>query len=341
LRLCVIKNKSLFLVTATRAERWELYRLLSEPLRLRLLALAATDELAISELAELLEESQPNVSRHAATLRQAGLLSDRRQGTWTLLKLEPDAASDAVVRDALATGRALCERDGSLGRVAAVVRARDRGTREFFARTRASSGATTMSAEWGAYVFALASLLPRRALAVDAGTGDGAALDALAPAFERVVAIDRSEAQLGACRERIAQRGHENVTLLCAELDGALAAKVGAAADLVLAARVLHHAPKPVESLRALASLLGAGGALVLLDYDRHEDEALRTQQADLWLGFDEDELRGLFERAGLEWRGVREVPRAYRGAGPDRALRWLVATGVRPAQRRERAGES
>ena len=54
--------------------RWELYRLLSEPVRLRVLALAAEEELAIGELAELLGESQPNVSRHAAPLRQAGAL---------------------------------------------------------------------------------------------------------------------------------------------------------------------------------------------------------------------------------------------------------------------------
>ncbi len=315
----------------TRAERWELYRLLSEPLRLRLLALAGEDELAVSELAELLEESQPNVSRHAATLRQAGLLSDRRQGTWTLLKLEQDATRDAVVSDALATGRGLCERDGSLARVSDVVRARDKGTREFFARTRTSASASAQS-EWGAYVFALASLLPRRALAVDAGTGDGAALDAFAPAFDRVIAVDRSDAQLEACRERLAARGHKNVTLVRSELDRSLREHVPDGADLVLAARVLHHAPKPGEAVGALASLLRAGGALVVLDYARHDDEALRTQQADLWLGFEEAELRGHFERAGLSWRGAREVPASYRGAGPDRAVRWIVAVGAKDA---------
>lgn len=308
-----------------------MYRLLSEPLRLRLLALAGEDELAVSELAELLEESQPNVSRHAATLRQAGLLSDRRQGTWTLLKLEPDAARDAVVSDALATGRTLCERDGSLARVSDVVRARDKGTREFFARTRTSAATSAGTpSEWGAYVFALASLLPRRELAIDAGTGDGAALDALAPAFDRVIAVDRSDAQLEACRERLVARGHKNVTLVRSELDRSLKEHVKDGADLVLAARVLHHAPKPAEAVRALASLVRKGGALVVLDYARHDDEALRTQQADLWLGFEERELEAFFERAGLAWRGAREVPSTYRGAGPDRAVRWIVAVGAR-----------
>src|SRR6516162_5398655 len=99
--------------TSPSYERWELYRILSEPVRLRLLALAADEELAIGELAELLGESQPNVSRHTAPLRQAGLLAVRKQGTRTLVRLADGAHADAVVADALGSGRALCDEDGS------------------------------------------------------------------------------------------------------------------------------------------------------------------------------------------------------------------------------------
>ena len=84
-------------------QRWELYRLLSDPTRLRLLALASTEELAVSELAELVRQGQPKVSRHATALREAALLSARKQGTWVLLRLTPNAADDPVVADALAT----------------------------------------------------------------------------------------------------------------------------------------------------------------------------------------------------------------------------------------------
>jgi ArsR family transcriptional regulator len=315
----------------SRAERWELYKLLAEPLRLRLLALTAVDELAVSELAELLGESQPNVSRHAAVLRQAGLVVDRRQGTWTLLRLDSQATEDPVICDALATGKTLCEREGLLGRVTQIVRARDKSTREFFARARAT--AASWPAEGAAYVMALSALLPSRKLAVDAGTGDGAALEALAPAFEQVIGIDRSDAQLSACRERLAQRALNNVTLLCGELDDRkLVAQVQSTggAELVLAARVLHHAPKPAETMRALAKLCAAGGAVVVLDYARHEDEALRTQQADLWLGFEAHELREFFREAGLTERVVLEVPSGYRGNGPDRNVPWVIAVGVK-----------
>lgn len=89
---------------AARADadaRAELYRLLADPVRLRLLALASVEELGVGELAELLGEGQPKVSRHATALRDAGLLSARRQGTWTLLRLASGATADAVVADAV------------------------------------------------------------------------------------------------------------------------------------------------------------------------------------------------------------------------------------------------
>ena len=187
--------------------RWQLYRLLSDPFRLRLLALAAEEELALGELADLLGESQPNLSRHAAPLRQAGLLAERRQGTRTLVRLDAAAKADPVVCDALAAGRSMCEKDGSLARILTIVRARDQKTREFFARPPRSDEPLVLAPELPVYIAALASLLDHRALAVDAGTGDGALLDVLAPAFERVIALDRSSAQLARAERRVLSRG--------------------------------------------------------------------------------------------------------------------------------------
>src|SRR5262245_62822234 len=112
-------------------ERWELYRLLAEPVRVRLLALTQNIELSVGELAELLREGQPKISRHAAALREAGLLAARKQGTWTLLRLAPGALDDAVIADAVHAGTTACRADGTLARVDLVLRARENETREF------------------------------------------------------------------------------------------------------------------------------------------------------------------------------------------------------------------
>jgi ArsR family transcriptional regulator len=310
--------------SSSPSPRWELYRVLSEPVRLRLLALAADEELAVGELAELLGESQPNVSRHAGALKQAGLLAVRKQGTRALLQLRADAGADPVVLDALASGRTLCEADGSRARVADVVRARDAAGREFFARPLESSVARP-APELGAYIRMLSPVLPRAGLAVDAGTGDGGLLDVLSPAYDRVVAVDRSEAQLGRARERVALRGFDNVVFALGELDSPeVRAALGGGADAVFAARVLHHAPKPAAVVARLADLCRVGGTVVVLDYAHHDDEAMRDQ-ADLWLGFRAAELRSFALEAGLDEPRVQTIPAALNGKGPDAHLTWQL----------------
>lgn len=326
--------------TAGPTSRWELYRVLAEPIRLRLLALAAEEELAIGELAVLLSESQPNVSRHLGPLKAAGLVLARKQGTRALVRIAEAASADPVVADALASGRALCEGDGSLSRIADVLRERDRLGREFFAReTGQGAGAPEAVDATAAYVAALARLLPDRRLALDAGTGDGALLDVLAPAFERVVAVDRSEAQLARARARVASRGYGNVRLLKSELGAAeLRGHVGDGASAVFASRLLHHAPRPVDLVRQLAGLASPGGAVVIIDYARHDDEAMRGE-ADLWLGFEPGELGRFARDAGLEGADVVRLPRAWCGRGNDSHLPWQVMV-ARTATRARRGRE-
>ncbi|MGE0323128.1 MAG: ArsR/SmtB family transcription factor [Polyangiaceae bacterium] len=323
------------------SDRWQLYRLLSDPTRLRLLALAAVEELSVGELAELLGESQPNVSRHAAPLRKAGLLADRRQGTRTLIRLAPGTRSDAVVLDALATGRELCEQDGSLGRIADVVSKRDDRTREFFAQPGHGDGSLGICPELPAYLSALAPLFPSRALAVDAGTGDGSWLDVLAPIFERVVALDRSEAQIERAKQRSAERGFSNVEFLCEPLGAGSAKRVlGSGADLVVASRMLHHAPLPREAMNELVALAREGGSVLVIDYAHHDDERLSEQQADVWLGFEPSELRELASGAGLVDISVTDVPRAFSRGTSDGHIPWICllgrrASGARPKSKR------
>jgi DNA-binding transcriptional ArsR family regulator len=290
-------------------------------MRVRMLALAAAEELSVGEVAELLGESQPNVSRHAAALRKDGLLLDRREGTRVFVRLARPAADDAVVADALATGRRLCEADGSLARVRDVVRVRDQHTREFFSRPSDTPEPSRLANELPGYLFAVSAAIGERALAVDAGTGDGAWLDILAPMFDRVVALDRSQAQLDQARRRVAARGYDNVTLVCSELDGAAARQAAApGADLITCSRVLHHSPLPRDTVRALAGLARPGGRLVILDYLPHGDERLQEQQADVWMGFDPDELLGFARDAGC-----REA-----GSAPARITTWTGRSSPR-----------
>ncbi|MDH5672065.1 MAG: metalloregulator ArsR/SmtB family transcription factor [Myxococcales bacterium] len=313
--------------------RLELFKVLADRTRLQLLVLAAEEELAIGELAELMEESQPNLSRQVAPLRKLGVLAERRQGTRVLVRLADGAACDPVIADALALGRQLCESNGVLSKIAPLIERRDAPSREFFARPRDPQESLAFPAELPAYLAAVAPLLVEHRLAIDVGTGDGSLLEVLAPLFERVVAIDREPAQLDHARARLEARGYANVQFEVADLlDDAVdpgVLPVGQA-DAVFASRLLHHAPRPALAVARLAALARPGGTVTVLDYLAHDDEGMRKDQADLWLGFSRDELRRFCSEGGLTAPRLQDIPRSFHSAGPDRHLSWCLLTARR-----------
>ena len=316
--------------------------MLSEPARLRLLALAAEEELSIGELAELLGESQPNVSRHAAALRQAGLLArSRARGRARSSACADDARGDPVVADALgerrgrsASATAACARVARGG-----ARARGRGARVLRAPGEGEGRRACPPSS------ARTSPRSRRscraaALALDAGTGDGALLEVLAPVYERVVAVDRSEAQLARARERVARaRLRQRDASSQGELDGAASVRRGRAAPAAptpcsrRACCTTRRSPR--RSSRSSPSLCAPGGALVVLDYAHHDDESMR-EQADAWLGFEPAELAALRARArASRTRASTPIPAPLCGTGPDAHLPWQVMVARKPNDER------
>lgn len=315
-------------------DRWELYKVLADPQRLRLIAAAATEELTIGELAELFEESQPNVSRQLGPLRRLGLVAERKQGTRVFIRFAGIHGADPVVGDALAVGRALCERDRVLARIPELMRRREAPARAFFGKHAGSGDTLAFPAELPAYLSALGALIPCRDLAVDLGTGDGRLLEVLAPIFHRVIGVDRETVQLEQAARRLEGRGYRNVTLVAADIaDAADLSRVAEAgpADVVFAARVLHHAPRPQAMISHIASLLAPGGTLLVIDYVSHHDEGMREAQADLWLGFSAHDMVRYAADAGLVEAGVANVPSPYCTGGPDAHLDWHILSARRP----------
>jgi ArsR family transcriptional regulator len=302
-----------------------LFRVFAEPGRLQVLALCTEEELSVSELAVLLEDSQPQVSRKVGPLREAGLLEARKDGTRTFLRATA-AASDVLVQEATLEGRRLCLADGSLARLPAVLAAREtRGVEHFAVPADEPGRSTPTSPEHLAHLAALSPLMPGRSLAIDVGTGDGLVLDVLAPLYQRVIALDRSRAQLALVAQRVATRGFHHVSLFEGSFDDtALVERVESAggADMVYAGRSLHHASRPSLAIRAMARLLKRGGHLVVLDYLPHELDVMR-EQGDVWLGFSESDVHRFCTDASLRPVGQVLIPQQFHPTGPDASLAW------------------
>lgn len=289
------------------AARADLFRLLGDEDRLRLLALCAEEELTVGELATLLGESQPQVTKKSQPLRDAGLLAIRKDGTRTLLKSHVDPERQVIVDAALEEGRRLCSKDGSLAKVARVVAQREELSKKLFDAAPAEIAPIAADQQLLAWAPLFAPLLPGHALAIDVGTGEGTLLPLLSPLFDKVVAIDRSAARLAQCAARIADWGLPNIRLREGTIDD-ITEELSGRADLVVMARVLVHASRPQDAIVAATRLLKPGAHLAIIDALPHDDESLR-EQGHVWLGFEPQKLRTWLEAARLHPIALQPFP--------------------------------
>jgi ArsR family transcriptional regulator len=96
-----------------------LFAALSDPTRLRLLNLMDGREVCVCYFVEILKQSQPKISRHLAYLRNAGIVSARREGKWMHYRIErPEDLGAAAILDAtLASFRVDREMQSDLARL--------------------------------------------------------------------------------------------------------------------------------------------------------------------------------------------------------------------------------
>jgi ArsR family transcriptional regulator len=141
---------------------------------------------------------------------------------------------------------------------------------------------------------------------VDVGTGTGFVASGLATGVGRVTGTDSSPAMLTQARSNLDRLGIGNVTLTQAPVDRLPLDDAGA--DAAVANMVAHHVPDPAVMLAEMARVTRPGGTVAITDCAAHEHEWMRTEQADLWLGFTPEQIREFFTRAGLVEVGYADL---------------------------------
>ncbi len=289
-----------------------IFRALSDPTRLRILALLRAMELSVGELAQALVQSQPRISRHIKILAEAGLIGRRKEGAWVFLGL----GDDALVRPLLAALDAWAAQSppdpwtvADQTRLSAVQADRARAAEAYF-NAHAGSWDEMRSlyvaeTEVEAAITALLAGAPIGRL-VDIGTGTGRMLEVFAPQAVNATGIDRSPEMLRHARAKLAAKGLEQVELRQGDMY-ALSLPDGEA-DAVLLHQVLHYAQLPEAALAEAARLLAPGGRLLVVDFAPHEREELRTRHAHARLGFSDEQMAAWFAAAKLKTEAVRAL---------------------------------
>ncbi len=275
----------------------EALRAAAEPSRARLLAVCAVGEWTVSELTQVVGQSQPRVSRHLKVLADAGLLERFREGTWVFYRLAPQSLGRALV-DLLPSSPEL---ENDRRRLDDVRRDRQaRAQRYFDAQAAGWEQVRALTVGDAEVDEALSALLRERppTTLIDIGTGTGHVLKVAAPIVEAGLGIDLSFDMLAVARANLGEAGVGNCQLRHGDMYQLPVAD--AAFDCAVLHQVLHFAAEPGAAIREAARVLAPGGRLLVVDLASHDVERLRDEFAHRRLGFADDEIEGWMTAAGL-----------------------------------------
>ena len=288
-----------------------IFRALADPTRLRIMRLLGSMELAVGEVAQVLGQSQPRVSRHIGILCDAGLAERRREGSWVFLRAGANSGEAPPLSRAVA--ELLVEAEAADAQFAEECR-QDRRKLAEIREHRESEALAYFSdhaEDWDelrrmhssdeAVEAALARALEARPLGrlLDIGTGTGRMAELFAERAERIVALDKSLAMLRVARAKLQHLPAERVELVQGDFGSLPFA--AASFDTVLFHQVLHFAQAPATVLAEAARVTRPDGRVAIVDFAAHQREELRDRHAHARLGFEDSALAGMLDAAGFE----------------------------------------
>ena len=321
---------------------------LADPIRLRVLAAVAEEELTVGEVQEVVESVQSSVSRNLAILRAAGFVQDRKEGTNVYFSVRRDMPEPA------------CEFFKSLqSRIAELPEAKgDRARLEDCRRRRLhrSQGYfESVAGDWERIrknyfddqvtSLAIEKLLPRNLVLADVGCGTGSLTVELARFAEKVIGVDLSQEMLRRARNVAKERQLRNVEFRRGD---ALKLPLGSrSVDAAFCVMVLHFLSDPQQAVAELCRITRGGGSVIVVDLVQHNQEWMREQMAHRWLGFERNSLEEWFRDAGVT-EITYELTGAYAGEkmarNGNRPVEIFVAQALLPmsegAQRTRKANK-
>ena len=289
-----------------------------EDTRLRLLALLADGDHSVKDLTEILDQSQPRVSRHLKLLADAGLVQRHAEGAWAYYRLAPDGQGAELAR--WLTARVDPndpDRKRDRARQAEARAEQQAIAADYFAKVADSWDLlkTLHVPEAAVEAAVLAELGGRTVdLLVDLGTGTGRMLEVLAPAYKRGVGVDSSREMLAVARSRLAAAGITHAQVRLGDI-GTLDPAIGPA-DVVVIHQVLHYFDDPGRMLAQARRLLKPGGEILIVDFAPHDLEFLRSEHAHRRLGLSQEQMQDWAAMAGLDVLAMREFPSENKDRG-------------------------
>jgi 2-polyprenyl-3-methyl-5-hydroxy-6-metoxy-1,4-benzoquinol methylase len=276
-------------------------RALSDPTRLRIVALLENNELSVNELQEVTRLGQSRISTHLGLLTECELLCSRREGKRSFYKLNPqaDTVTGEFIQLAIRGARELAEHDSDQINLKRVLQRRGEQAQVYFNQVAGRFDRVYgPGRSWQAFGHLLLRILPAIVVA-DLGAGEGLLSELLARRCKKVIAVDNSEKIVAFGAAKAKKNGLKNLEFRQGDLQNP---PVEAnSVDLVVLSQALHHAADPAEAIRQAYAILRTGGQIMILDLLRHTFEKAGELYGDRWPGFAESDLHRWLEDAGFK----------------------------------------
>jgi len=285
-------------------------RALSDPTRLRIVALLEKDELSVNELQEISRMGQSRISTHLGLLLDSGLVQARREGKRTFYKLsdQTSGASGEFIQLAIRGAKELPEHASDQINLKRIVNRRREQAQVYFNQVAGRFDRVYgPGRSWQAFGHLLLRILPPLVVA-DLGSGEGLLSELLARRCKRVIAVDNSEKIVAFGAAKAKKNGLKNLEFRLGDLENPPIDPQSV--DLVILSQALHHAAEPAKAIAGAYKILKAGGHVMILDLSRHTFNRAHELYGDRWLGFPESDMHRWLEAAGFKKIEISVVAR-------------------------------
>ena len=296
-------------------------KLLSDSTRLRILMLLSHDSLSVAELQEILNMGQSRISTQLSQMKGGGLVSDERSGKNNIYSC---IAADEIMKVARLAASELPEMSTDQSALRHLLMKRKDKFRAYFDELAGRFGKDYVPGRsWKALAEAFIKILNYETVA-DLGAGEGTLSQLLAQRAKKVIAVDLSPKMVEFGQSLATQHGLDNLEFRVGDIENPPIDP--SSLDLAILSQALHHAEHPQTAIDATFRILKPGGRLIVLDLLQHNFEEARELYADRWLGFAENELSAMMEKAGFS---QVEILVADRETAPPK-FQTLLGIGVK-----------
>ena len=283
---------------------------LSDPTRLRLVALLHREELSVNELQQIMELSQSRISTHLRQLHETGILVSRKDGKRSIYQINRSSPSEAkdCIKIALQGAAETDEHKDDLNNLKRVVKNRNDKAQILFNQVAGRFDRQYgPGRSWQAFGQFLLRVIPPLDIA-DLGSGEGLLAELLARNARKVICVDNSKRIVNFGQRKAKKNKLSNLEFRHGDIENPPLQPESV--DVALLSQALHHARSPENALSATHRILRPGGKIIIIDLLEHNFEQTKSLYGDRWLGFAKNKLHNWLEKAGFKKNEIDVVAR-------------------------------